>query len=87
MLRFDSVRTAFQFFLDIVGGHDLGDYAVDIQTVGIMGGIGLIALSEDIAFDIELVIIEASAVRGDPEIMAHVGGAEPFFAGDRKSVV
>ena len=81
VLCFDSVRTAFQFFLDVVGSHDLGDHAVDIQTVGIMGSISLVALGEDIALHVELIVIEAPSVGGDPEIIAHVGGAEPFLAG------
>ena len=57
ILRLDSIRTAFQFFLYIVCTYDLLYYALNIQPIGVVGGMRLITFGMYLAFDIELFIV------------------------------
>ena len=51
-----------------------------------MAGISLIPFCLDLAFDIELVVIQAAPVRSDPEIVAHVCCTQSLFTGHQSLI-
>ena len=77
---------AFQFFPHIVGRHDLGNNAVNIQPGSVVAGISLIPFCLDLALDIELVVIQAAPVRSDSEIVAHVCCTQSLFTGHQSLI-
>ena len=75
-----------ELFTHVVCGHDLSDHTIHVQTGGVMAGIGLVSLSQNAALNIELVVIQAAAVRADAKIMAHIGAAQTLFPGHESLV-
>ena len=70
---------ALQFLLHVVGGQDLFDHAVHIQKLGVVAGVALLRLGDDLALDKVLVIVEVPVVGADAEIAAHILGTEPLL--------
>ena len=78
--------TAFEFFFDVICRQDFGDDPVDVESRGVMTRIGLVAFGQDASFDVELVVVERPSVGRDPEVVPHIDGPEPFFAGHERLV-
>lgn len=51
--------------LDVLGGLDLGDGALHVEPLGVVGGVGLVGLRLDLPLDEELVVVEVAGVAGD----------------------
>lgn len=67
--------------LHVLGGLDLGDGALDVEPLGVVGGVGLVGLGLHLAVDDELVVVEVARVAGDAVVAAHVLGSQALLAG------
>ena len=67
--------------LHVLGGLDLGDGALHVEPLGVVGGVGLVGLGLHLAVDDELVVVEVARVAGHAVVAAHVLGAQALLAG------
>ena len=67
--------------LHVLGGLDLGDGALNVEPLGVVGGVGLVGLGLNLAVDDELVVVQVARVAGDAVVAAHVLGAQSLLAG------
>lgn len=72
---------ALQGQLHVLGGLDLGDGALDVEPLGVVGGVGLVGLGLHLAVDDELVVVQVARVAGDAVVAAHVLGPQALLAG------
>ena len=72
---------ALECQLHVLGGLDLGDGALHVEPLGVVGGVGLVCLGLDLAVDDELVVVEVARVAGDAVVAAHVLGPQALLAG------
>ena len=72
---------ALQLLLHVVGGQDLFDHAIHVKELGVVAGVALLRLGDDLALDKVLVIVEVSVVGADAEIAAHILRPEPLLPG------
>lgn len=72
---------ALQGQLHILGGLDLGNGALHVEPLGVVGGIGLVGLGLDLAVHDELVVVQVARVAGDAVVAAHVLGTQALLAG------
>ena len=76
-----DVGDALQRILNILGGQDLLDGALDIQTISVVTGVGLVRHSMYFALDHKLVVVQVAVVGGDPEVFAHILAAQALLTG------
>ena len=67
--------------LHVLGGLDLGDGALHVEPLGVVGGVGLVCLGLHLAVDDELVVVQVARVAGHAIVAAHVLGAQSLLAG------
>lgn len=67
--------------LHVLGGLDLGDGALHVEPLGVVGGVGLVGLGLHLAVDDELVVVEVARVAGHAVVAAHVLGPQALLAG------
>ena len=67
--------------LHVLGGLDLGDGALHVEPLGVVGGVGLVGLGLNLAVDDELVGVEVARVAGHAVVASHVLGAQSLLAG------
>lgn len=75
------VLAALECQLHVLGGLDLGDGARNVETLRVVGGVGLVGLGLHLAVDDELVVVQVARVAGDAVVAAHVLGAQALLAG------
>lgn len=67
--------------LHVLGGLDLGDGALHVETLRVVGGVGLIGLGLHLAVHDELVVVQVARVAGHAVVAAHVLGPQALLAG------
>ena len=67
--------------LHVLGGLDLGDGALHVEPLGVVGGVGLVGLGLNLAVHDELVVVQVARVAGHAVVAAHVLGAQALLAG------
>lgn len=67
--------------LHVLGGLDLGDGALHVEPLGVVGGVGLVGLGLHLAVDDELVVVQVARVAGHAVVAAHVLGPQALLAG------
>lgn len=67
--------------LHVLGGLDLGDGAGHVETLRVVGGVGLVGLGLHLAVHDELVVVQVARVAGHAVVAAHVLGAQALLAG------
>lgn len=72
---------ALQGQLHVLGGLDLGDGALHVEPLGVVGGVGLVGLCLHLAVHDELVVVKVARVAGDAVVAAHVLGPQALLAG------
>lgn len=72
---------ALQGQLHVLGGLDLGDGTLHVETLRVVGGVGLVGLGLHLAVDDELVVVQVARVAGHAVVAAHVLGAQSLLAG------
>lgn len=72
---------ALQGQLHVLGGLDLGDGALNVEPLGVVGGVGLVCLGLNLAVHDELVVVQVARVAGHAVVAAHVLGAQSLLAG------
>lgn len=72
---------ALQGQLHVLGGPDLGDGALHVEPLGVVGGVGLVGLGLHLAVHDELVVVQVARVAGHAVVAAHVLGAQALLAG------
>ena len=72
---------ALQGQLHVLGGLDLGDGALHVEPLGVVGGVGLVGLGLHLAVHDELVVVQVARVAGHAVVAAHVLGAQALLAG------
>ena len=72
---------ALECQLHVLGGLDLGDGALHVEPLGVVGGVGLVGLGLHLAVDDELVVVQVARVAGDAVVPAHVLGPQALLAG------
>ena len=75
------VLAALQGQLHVLCGLDLGDGALHVEPLGVVGGIGLVGLSLNLAVHDELVVVQVARVAGHAVVAAHVLGPQALLAG------
>ena len=72
--------------LHVLGGLDLLHGAGDVQSLGVVGGVGLVRLGPHVALDEEAVVVEVTRVAGHAVVVAHVVCAQALLAGHERLV-
>lgn len=72
---------ALQGKLHVLGGLDLGDGALHVEPLGVVGGVGLVGLGLHLAVHDELVVVQVARVACHAVVAAHVLGAQALLAG------
>ena len=72
---------ALECQLHVLGGLDLGDGALHVEPLGVVGGVGLVCLGLHLAVHDELVVVQVARVAGHAVVAAHVLGAQALLAG------
>ena len=67
--------------MDVVGGQDLPDRALHVQTVRVVARVGVVGHRVDLTLDDELVVVEVAVVGGHAVVTAHVLTAQALLAG------
>ena len=75
------VLAALECQLHVLGGLDLGDGALHVEPLGVVGGVGLVGLGLHLAVDDELVVVQVARVAGHAVVAAHVLGPQALLAG------
>ena len=72
---------ALECQLHVLGGLDLGDGALHVEPLGVVGGVGLVGLGLHLAVHDELVVVQVARVAGNTVVAAHVLGPQALLAG------
>ena len=57
--------------------------AIDIEAVGVVRGVCLVAFGMDSTLDIELIIVQAAGIWHNPIVMAHIYASQHFLPRDQ----
>ena len=72
---------ALECQLHVLGRLDLGDGALHVESLGVVGGVGLVGLGLHLAVHDELVVVQVARVAGHAVVAAHVLGPQSLLAG------